>query len=757
MRHSIIWAFGLLAFAAAPASAQLDEPIATTIEESRAILAAERAGLVGAQARPVAIDGGEFLLMNDPLHEPTVWLVEPATGRVETLIVGQDLAAALAKAGLDAAPSVQSLDASRNAVWLQVGGESYRWDIAARTLSPAPERDRALQLTQPQVLSDQFPTTFGRLSEVASPDGSRFVTLVENDLAIRTGDEVRRLTDDGAPRYGWRNAEEFSPGFNVKWSPDGKTIAAVKLDERDVPHEPLYRPLTRGPTILEWPYPRAGEPIARFELWLIDAETGVRTPIDTGETEDHYVSLVGWGDDGAIVWWQKVSRDQKRLRLFAADPATGESRLVYRQEVATYFDTPMTLGPPNITPLSASDDLLVMNECSGTRQLYLIDGNNGVELHRISDGAALVQGILKLDEARGEVWLSVSADPGHPYHRQIARARLDGSGMKVLTPETGTYSAWIADDGSGFMTRRSDLATPPVIEARDRGGSVTATVSRTDASGLSALGYAGMEELVIDQADGPHQIRGVILKPFGFDPAKRYPVVEVIYAGMQVSSAPTEYYASGGMGRAINGNTARVLAQQGFVVVFTDAPGTPGRGRAFQDATYGTWPQGVIADHAQWLREAASTRPWMDLDRVGIYGNSWGGYMAVRALIDEPELYKVAVAMAAPQDLDDHPFYIEPFMGLPQDNPDGYAAASNLDRVSEIEGRVLAMSWPLEVNAGFSPWWKLIDRMVAEGKDLDVFTMPGVNHRVSCCGTNRADYGFAKITRYFRHWLGDEE
>lgn len=742
--------------AASPVSAQLAEPIATTISEMRRDLAAESAGVVGARGTPVAAGPASFLYVNDPAHDPAIMLITPATGASRQLIAGDRLRAAMAAAKVEGAPVPEGLSDDGATLWMTINGASYRLTLATADLTRDEGRDAARHINQPRLISNQFPTTFGSFREIASPDGSRFLTLQDNDLAIRTGDTARRLTRDAQPRFGWRNSEESAASFNAAWSPDGATIAAIKLDERLVPHEPLLRPMTRTPTITEWPYPRAGEPMARFELWLVDAATGAKRPVESGATDNLYVNLIGWGDRGRTLWWQTVTRDHKRLVVHAADPSTGASRQVLTLSSRTYLDTPMTLGPANITPLAGSGQLLVMDDRTGVRQLYLVDGATGREIRRLSDGRALVHSILKLDESRGEVWMMVSADRARPYDRQVARVSLAGGAMALLTGEPGTYSAWVAGDGSGFVTRRSSVAMPPIVEARGRDGRITREIARADASGLIAMGFAGIEELMLPSADGKFQVRGIILKPFNFDPARRYPVMQMIYGGMQVSAVPTEFYSFGGLAGGYNAVPARALLHHDFVIVYVDAPGTPGRGRAFQDAAYGRWPQGMIADHAAWLRAAAAGRPWMDLNRVGIYGNSWGGYMTVRALIDAPDLYKVGVAMAAPQDFDDHPYYIEPFMGLPADNPAGYAAGSNFSRIGELKGRLLAISWPLDVNAGFSPWWKLIDRMVAEQKDLDLFTMPEINHRLTCCGADRADYGFAKITGYFRRWLGNE-
>jgi dipeptidyl aminopeptidase/acylaminoacyl peptidase len=218
---------------------------------------------------------------------------------------------------------------------------------------------------------------------------------------------------------------------------------------------------------------------------------------------------------------------------------------------------------------------------------------------------------------------------------------------------------------------------------------------------------------------------------------------------MQSVNTPYDFFAAD-MGSAA---ILRSLARSGFAVVVLDAPGTPGRGRVFQDATYAIWPQTVIPNHERWIREVAASRPWMDLNRVGVYGHSWGAYMAERAMIEAPGLYKVAVGHAGPADFVDHSTYIEPFLGLPAHNPRGYAMGSNLIRVDAIQGPVLVMAAPLDVNAGFTPDMKFVDAMIKARKDVDLVLFPESSHRLNCCGKDREMYGVAIIQRYFQAHL----
>jgi len=217
---------------------------------------------------------------------------------------------------------------------------------------------------------------------------------------------------------------------------------------------------------------------------------------------------------------------------------------------------------------------------------------------------------------------------------------------------------------------RSGSHNAPVVEWRKTSGELIAELSRSDISALEAAGYTPPLSFVAASVDGNRDSHGLIYRPFNFDPQQKYPVIELIYAGMQVSHVPHDFY---GFGRSSSSLVLRSLLHLGFVVLMIDAPGTPDRGRAYQDATYRIWPQTVIPNHALWIREAASAHPWMDITRVG------------------------------------QPTYIEPFMGLPAENPEGYAVASNLALIDQIQGPVLVMPMPMDVNAGFSPGMKFLN------------------------------------------------
>lgn len=743
---------------APPGHARELEPIAQTVADINAVLRAEDAALGGARGVPLFIDGGRrFLYQEEGRGGMGVMLVDIPTGRVKPLAEPAVIRKALAAAGAN--PDVAELDGVSDDVgtlYFRIGERMAAFDRRTRRARFAPERDRWAEMHRPRVISDQFPQTYGDLVEAASPDGRSFITQRDGNLWLRdVGGGEHPLTSDASRDLIWGGTEESAQQFNVHWSPDGRKIATVLLDNRNVPHEPLAHYVDRRTRIENIPFSRVGEPISRFSLYAIDVATGARTPIDTGDTADHYVNLLGWSAKGDI-YYQVVSRDQKSVEFYRADARSGASRRVAVERSNTYVDTPFSLGPQLLTPLKTRDGFLLFSERDGVRRLYLNDGSGGEDI-RLGGELGLVTRIVAMDEKRDRLFVLAAAPGDRPYDTALYSLPLNGGAARRLTPGPGFREVWAAPDANGFVVRTSNPQTPPRVELVLADGGRITEVSRSSDAKLRGMGFSEPETFVARAIDDRFDVRGLILKPFDFDPRRRYPVVEMIYGGMQVSHTPKSYYGFGDLGAGYNSVPARILLHHGFVVVFVDAPGTPDRGRAYQDATYGIWPQTVVANHAKWLRDAARDRPWMDLNRVGIFGSSWGGYMSQRALADAPELYKVAVAMAAVADFDDHQMYIEPFMGLREQNPEGYAAASIYPRIPQIRGRILSIGFPLDINAGFSPTMKFVDAMAAADKDIDLFVLPRINHQVTCCDPHSATYTYAVITRYFRRWLGDSD
>ncbi|MFO6448741.1 DPP IV N-terminal domain-containing protein [Erythrobacter sp. NE805] len=705
---------------------------------------AEDAVLAPARIEPVWIDG-DRLLIPDARGGLAIDLVDARTGSRRAVSEPAALAAALRASGLDPARfRPRGLDASG----LQLSDGSHWFRLDKGSLAPAPDLELRARREVPQWIASQFPTTFDDLVELPAPDGSRFLTLQGHDLALRVRDgTVTALTQGATPELTWRSSEESEQDFPAVWSPDGKLIAAVRLDLRGVPHEPVVRWLETPPRVDRIPYPRAGKPMPRFAVALISPEGSVPRFLDLGETADHYVNIIDFSRDGRTLLVQVIDRAHHHWRLLGVEVASGAARTLLEERRATYIDTPMTLGP--ILVRAVDGGFLHLSEASGTRHIVL-HAPDGRKLRALTSGPFAVEDIAAIDHRGGWVYFLADTRPSTVLKPRLYRVRLTGGRIEAIGGE-GVEKLWFAPGYRHVVMRRSTTTAPPVTELVSLDGRASVTLSRPVSPQLAAL-PRGIP-ISAPSTDGRREVHGVLYLPPGTEGP--VPIVEIIYGGMQLDFMPRHWFGFGRLEGGYNGMIARLLLSRGYAVGYINAPGTPGRGRDYQDATYGTWPQSVIADHVAWWRAAAGQHSVLDLDRLGVFGNSWGGYLAQRAMIDAPGFYRAAVAMAPPSDFVDHPNYIEPFMGTPAENPQGYKAASNLARVGQIAGPVLVMPMPLDVNAGFSPAMKFVNAMILAGKNVEIFTMPEVNHRVNCCGPERERYAYATVIDFLDRKLHD--
>jgi dipeptidyl aminopeptidase/acylaminoacyl peptidase len=270
-------------------------------------------------------------------------------------------------------------------------------------------------------------------------------------------------------------------------------------------------------------------------------------------------------------------------------------------------------------------------------------------------------------------------------------------------------------------------------------------LSTADASGLQGLGWIPPEPFVAKAADGETDLHGLIYKPSDFDPAHPYPIIEYIYAGAQSQWTP----------HAFTLGLQSAFAQLGYVVVMLDGRGTPGRGKAFQDVVVDRLGDFEIADHAGALRQAAASRPWMDLSRVGVFGLSFGGYFSIRALIQAPDVYKAGVAMA-PAELGPSIMSppVESYIGLPGERPERYAAIRNTDKLGDLAGDLLIITGTDDVNTPLEQTMAYAAALAAADKPFDQIIVPGVNHTMNdAAGGSRNAFVLGAVTRHFARTL----
>jgi len=603
--------------------------------------------------------------------------------------------------------------------WLE-GVDAFRFrgmlDGGERTLvvdceSGAIEQDP--DPSWPEVPAPATSAPVARGGSVPSPQGNGTVS-VRNGALFLASSAGERMLAEGEPEYGWTLADE-------PWSPDGRHVAALRSDVRDVYHIPVQDYSDAIPTTRLVPYAKSGDAFPRLALCVFDVEDGEALSIDLGEG-DFYLQVEGWRLDGSELLVHRTSRDAKKNELLAVASDSGAVRSILTEESETFVGgLEFFLGSWRdvYVPLEDGRRFLWRSERDGWAHLYLYEAE-GELLGRLTAGELPVERVLAVDEEGGQVYY-YAPTTGRPYDRHLWRVSLDGGEPQQLTEAAGRHEVTLAPSFGFFVDTHSSVARPYVSELRSMEGGPPLVLARADVAALEQLGLFPGEPFVAKAADGETDLYGMIYVPYDFDASKSYPVVDYIYGGPFLSVVQHDY------GQDYMPNAARALAQLGYVVFMVDARGTPGRSKAFQDANYGIIGQVVAHDHAAVLRELAATRPFMDTERVGIIGASWGGYFVVKAIITEPETFHVAVAIV-PGDLTEESTINEPNMGLPADNPEGYRIGSITHEIESLQGKLMLAHGTSDVNAPISTSMRVASALIEAGMDFEFLVLPGQGH-----------------------------
>jgi dipeptidyl-peptidase 4 len=557
-----------------------------------------------------------------------------------------------------------------------------------------------------------------------------------------TGEEVR-LSHDG---------KKDDPYLErVSWSPDGRRLVATQ--ERPAQEHTVYfvesSPKDQvQPKLHQHNYLKPGDRIAEPKLRLFDVEA--RKPIEVKHDlfgKPWSIGDLRWRPDGSEFVFLYNERGHQVLRWIAVDAATGVARVLIEEKSATFVDYSQKTWS---RWLEKTGELLWASERDGWNHIHLFDAKTGALKHRITKGEWNVRGVERVDEEKRQMWLRVmGVHAGQdPYHMHFARVNFDGSGFTLLTDGDGTRGGRggsvmaLSPNGKWLLDTYSRVDLPPVTELRSaETGALVCVLEKADASALASAGWMPPERFTAKGRDGRTDIFGIIIKPSNFDPAKKYPVIEEIYAGPHGFFTPKEW------GRQTR---QRAMAELGFVVVQLDGMGTNWRGKAFHDVAWRNIKDAGFPDRIAWMRAAAAARPWMDLSRVGIYGGSAGGQNALAALLHHGDFYKAAVADCGCHDNRmDKIWWNEAWLG--EAGP-WYAENSNVTHAAELTGKLLLIVGEVDTNVDPASTMQVANALVKADKDFDLLVMPSTNH-----GAAETPYASRRRMDFFvRHLHGIE-
>jgi len=699
-------------------------------------------------------DGTRFWYAEGELDSRVVWLVNPAAGTEparEPLFDVARLRAALTEhlrheppyAGVPFAEFAFDEDARRVSCSLE--GRDLTLDLNTYAVSgllypptdAERERDRVRLVRRPHM------TGLPDVYEAKSPDGRWIVGEEQGNLTLRATVDGRHrpLTTDGNADAPWDVA-------TVKWAPDSSRFVVTKRDYTNVPRLPIVHWLKKNEQV-EWvPYSKTGEPLAQMRLFAVEVVSGRATPLDTGERRDEQLIPIAWSPDARELTVLVTGRAFRYVRLLRADAFTGKTQLLLHEEPSGHLPGSFTAVEENVTVLKDGRFLWTASH-DGWPHLYLHD-RDGSLVRQLTHGEFPVLRAVAVDETGGWVYFLAHGEE-RPYDTHLYRVNLAGECLSRLTEGTGQHGIIMSPSCACFVDTHSSIDRPPVTELRRADGTRVMVLSEADTSALDALPWRPPEEFTALAADGKTEVHGVLYLPPDFDPTRKYPLVEVIYGGAQVAVVPRTFAAER-LGTVVGlTNFARALSAVGFVTMIVDTPGTPGRSQAFHNVSHGTFGQHVVPDHAAVVRQLGAARPYIDLERVGITGGSWGGYNTLRAMVMAPETYKVGIVCNGVGDLEDHMASAgEAVMGLPSDDPEGYGAASSFDKLGNLTGKVLLVGSTNDINGTYSATMKMVDAFTRANKPYDLMLLHEQNHHPK--GATKT-YWVNGMRRYFEEHL----
>ncbi|HEY6066162.1 MAG TPA: S9 family peptidase [Thermoanaerobaculia bacterium] len=645
-----------------------------------------------------------------------LWVEETATGRKTMVATGSALALP-DEPGTETPPGEKKTAKGRTAsldgyAWSPDGrrvlvsgaGDLWIYDVAARRL------ERITQTAE----REELPSF--------SPDGRRVAFVRGNDLYAVDVDGHRetRLTRDGGElvyngRLDWVYEEELAnrDARGYEWSPDGRSIAYLRLDDTPVAPAPLVDYLA-VPAKVDWQrYPKAGgkNPIATFHVVGVDgAERGAARP----ENDSYVVPGFSWTPDSASVSYRVVNRAQNReeVRLYRPGPGADDaaSRTLFVEEDRSWVNV---FDPPRFLP---DGRYVWKSERTGFAHLF-VGRTSGGALQPITSGEWIVDKVTGVDGTRGIVYFTATEE--NVRRRPIYRVALDGTGFRKITASArGQHSPELSPDGRFLLDTYSSVSEPPVLSLLESSGKTVRVVDRPQTR-LDELDLATTEEVRLPADDGT-RLEGRLTKPADFDPSKKYPVIVFVYGGPHSQVVRDAWGATSLLDH--------LLASRGFLVWSVDNRGSFGRGHAWESALSRDMGRHELADQLAGVRYLKSL-PFVDPARIGIWGWSYGGYMTLYSLTRAPGVWKCGIAGAPVTHWKFYDtVYTERYMGTPQDNPDGYERSAPLSKAGDLAVPLLLIHGGSDDNVHLQNSLAFVDALVKAGRPYDLQVQPRQKH-----------------------------
>ena len=580
-------------------------------------------------------------------------------------------------------------------------------------------------------------------NEVLSPDGVYSAFIRDWNLWIRnvaTGTESA-LTTDGIKDFGYATDNagwKQSDRAILSWSPDSKKIATFQQDQRHVSDMYLVKTKVGAPELKQWKYPIPGDSdIIRIHRVIIEvsdepkiiklrmnADARRGTLCDDISCEGGFDD-VAWSEDSQQLVFVSTSRDHKQENIRVADTQTGEVKDIFEEVVDTQYESGQ--GGINWRYFSKTNEIIWYSERTDWGHLYLYNASTGVVKNQITSGDYLVREILNIDEKNRLIYFvgSHQEGKGNPYFSYLYQVNFNGKNLKMLTPEAGHHSINLSPNGKYFIDSYSQADVPPVHEVRDIKGKLISTLEKTNVSRLSATGWKPPTPFTVKSAQGEWDLYGLLYTPKEMKPDAKLPVIVYIYPGPQGGSVGSWSFSAS---RRDN----QALAELGFVVVQLEGSCNPDRSKSFHDACYGEMGENTLPDQISGLKQLQEKYKFLDLDKVGIWGHSGGGFATAAAMFKYPDFFKVGISESGNHDNRNYEDdWGERYIGLETKDSNGvsnYEKQANQTFAKDLKGKLLLIHGGMDDNVPPYNSYLVADALIKANKDFDFLLLPNARH-----------------------------
>ncbi|MCX6246903.1 MAG: S9 family peptidase [Bacteroidetes bacterium] len=573
-----------------------------------------------------------------------------------------------------------------------------------------------------------------------SPDGTKIAFVRDNNIFLTdlSSGKEKQITNDGKVNEiingaaDWVYEEEFGFSQAFFWSPDSKRIAFYRFDESNVRE---YQLTTYGdlyPEQEKYKYPKAGEDNSKIQLIVWNLDSGRSVNVDIGTEQDIYIPRVKWTEDPGILAFYRLNRHQNKLELLLADAGSGKSHVVYTEENKTYIEI-----NDDLHFLKDKSGFLLTSEKDGFRHIYIYT-LEGKPVRQLTSGKWEVTGIAGIDEQNAKIFF-VSTEVS-PLERYVYSIGLDGKNKTCLTPKKGYNVPEFSSRCTWFMNRWSDINTPSAYTINKPDGSEVRTIQDNAKlkETMKEYGFGKSEFFTFQTRDGV-VLNGWMLKPAGFDPLKKYPVLFTIYGGPGSQTVKNQW--------GMTTSWDQFLSQNGIILVSVDNRGTGFRGEEFKKCTYLELGKYETLDQIEAAKYLGSL-PYVDKDRIGMWGWSFGGYMTLSCLTIGADYFKMGVAVTPVTNWKYYDnIYTERFMQTPRENPRGYEANSPINHAAELKGKLLIIHGMADDNVHTQNSYDFISALVAANKQFEMQMYPNSNHGIYT-GKNTTFHLYTRITEF---------